>query len=81
LLDLLLSLFIQRGSVAFWMPHVLLRTLPEVGKRRRVFWEREPHDELIVRLCAKKSFKPYAKPSVCKVGWSIAEVTARPLSA
>jgi hypothetical protein len=33
----LLSLFIQRYSVAFWMPHVPLRTLPEVGERREIF--------------------------------------------
>jgi len=32
------------------MPHVLLRTLPEVGKRRQIFREKRPHDELIVRL-------------------------------
>jgi hypothetical protein len=49
LLDLVLSLFIQRSSVAFWMPHVACQTLPEVGKRREIFREREPHDELIVR--------------------------------
>jgi hypothetical protein len=43
-----MSLFIQRQSVAFWMPYLLFRT-PEVGKRREIFREREPHDELIVR--------------------------------
>jgi hypothetical protein len=32
------------------MPHVPLRTLPKVGKRREAFGEREPHDELILRL-------------------------------
>jgi hypothetical protein len=44
-----MSLFIQRWSVAFWMPHLVLRALPEVGKRLQIFREREPHEELIVR--------------------------------
>jgi hypothetical protein len=44
-----MSLFIQRWRLAFWMPHVLWRTLPEVGKGRQIFREREAHEELIVR--------------------------------
>jgi hypothetical protein len=31
-----MSLFIQRWSVAFWMLHLLCRTLPEGGKRRQI---------------------------------------------
>ena len=63
------------------MPHVLWRTLPEVGKGRQIFREREPHNELIVRPSGERDCRPYAKPSVAMVGSSIAEVIANPLSA
>jgi hypothetical protein len=43
-----MSLFIQRWSIAFWMPYLFLRTLPEVGKRLQISGK-EPHDELVVR--------------------------------
>jgi hypothetical protein len=31
-----MSVFIQRGSVAFWMPHGLWRTLAEAGKHGQI---------------------------------------------
>ena len=63
------------------MPHVLLPTLPEIGKRREIFPGKEPHNELIVRPSGERDCRSYAKPSVAMVGSSIAEVIANPLLA
>jgi len=62
------------------MPHVLLPTLPEIGKCREIFRGKKPHDE---QSCGSpvNRMPIYVKPSVAMVGSSIAEVIANPWSA
>src|SRR5262245_23308596 len=82
-LDLLSFALIQRGSVFFWM-----HACPKNGgyfcycrRQQSYFPEKTKATQRIAaRLCNYVACQYYARPSVCRVGLSTAEVTANPLS-